>query len=509
MWLSALCVMAAAWLAAPSARAAECGEIASLALPAGAITSAEIVAPGAFRSPGPTMGPPGMGNPFASMPAFCRVQATLRPSSDSDIKIEVWMPVEGWNGKFLGVGNGVWAGTLSYGAMAEPVTRGFAVATTDTGHTGNGMTAEWAIGHPERLVDFGHRAVHEMAVNGRAIVAAYYGSPARVSLWASCSTGGRQGLMAAYRYPEDFDVISAMAPANPMTDLMVQSIWSGYAALRAPENALTPQKLAAVNRALVQACDASDGAADGLVNDPTRCAFDPASVQCEGADGPSCLTAAQVATVRALYEGPPDPDARSRGLGGFTPGSEAQMAALTMGPQPFPAATSYMRDLVVANPSWDFRSFDYERDSVAARQYGTDILDVRAAGLDRFFARGGKLLLSHGWADGLIPAGNTVAFYADLTREHPEAAEQMRLFMAPGVGHCAGGDGPSQWDAVGVIDRWQETSVAPERIIASQPPRGPDAPARTRPWCAYPLVARYDGEGDVNDAENFICAAPS
>jgi hypothetical protein len=509
--MAAACMAAAlAW--APPAAADGCSDLAAMALPQGTITRAELVAPGAFQSPAPPMGPPGAqrGNPFASMPGFCRVAATLTPTPDSDIKIELWMPAENWNGKFIGVGNGVWAGQISYFAMIEPVSRSYAVASTDTGHVGSGMDANFAAGHRERLIDFGYRAVHEMTVNAKEILAAYYGARARLAIWTSCSTGGRQGLMSAYRYPEDYDVISAMAPANPMTDLMVQTLWTGYAPLRTPESRLSPQKLAAVHQAYVRACDLGDGLEDQIVSDPVSCAFDPASAQCEGGDAPDCLTPAQVETMRAIYMGPPDEAARARGLGGFPPGSELQLAALVMAPEPFPVATSYMRVIVFEDLNWDFRSFDYAADSVRARAAGSDILDAPPDGLAPFFARGGKLLLSHGWADGLIPAGFTLAFHERLLQAEGTNRDAVRLFMAPGMAHCGGGLAPSNVDLISVAERWAETGAAPERIIASGAPSSPEAPQQTRPWCAFPLVPRYDGAGDPNDEASFACvrAAP-
>ena len=505
-------VALAAVLAAAPAAAAECGDLASLSLPNGEVTSAALVAPGAFRQPAGPGAPPGVGGgAYGSLPEFCRVQATLTPTSDSDIKVEVWLPAADWNGKFVGIGNGIWAGQLSYSQLADPLSRGYAVATTDTGHTGSGLTAEWAIGHPEKLVDFGHRAVHEMTVTAKRAIEALYGRAPSLSLWNSCSTGGRQGLMAAHRYPEDYDAISAMAPANPMTDLMTQSMWAGWQPNRAPGAMVPVPKMAAVHRAAVAQCDGGDGLRDGLIGLPLGCDFDPGVLQCTAGDNNDCLTAAQVETVRAIYRGPP-------GLTGWPVGSELQLAALTQGPQPFPVALTYFTMLAFADrPGWDWKSFDYTADAAASRAYGAGMLDVPASGLDAFFARGGKLLLSHGWADGLIPATNTIAFHQALLQSLPErrAQRQLRLFMAPGMDHCAGGEGPSQFDTLGVIDAWAANDRPPERILATRPtaapggpPGAPAAPPRepmSRPLCAWPNLAVYRGRGDPNDAESFVC----
>jgi len=498
--------LAAVMASAPVA-AADCGELARMALPNGKVTAAALVAPGAFVQPAGPGAPPGVGGgSYRDLPEFCRVQATLTPTNDSDIKVEVWLPSSGWNGKFVGIGNGIWAGQLSYSQLADPLKRGYAVATTDTGHTGNGLTAEWAIGHPEKLVDFGHRAVHEMTVTAKRAIEAFYGRAPSLSLWNSCSTGGRQGLMAAHRYPEDYDAISAMAPANPMTDLMTQSMWAGWQPNRAPGAMVPVPQMAAVHRAAVAQCDKDDGLEDGLIGRPEICRFDPATL-----DG---LTDAQIETLRAIYRGPP-------GLPGWPVGSELQLAALTQGPQPFPVALTYYSMLVFGDqPGWDWKSFDYQRDAQRGREYGSGILDVPPSGLAAFFARGGKLLLSHGWTDGLIPATNALRFHdALLPALGPQqAAGQYRLFMVPGMDHCAGGEGASSFDTLGVIDEWATSGRAPDRIVATRPPvaagfpgapAGPPREPLSRPLCPYPQYARYNGTGDPAEAASFSCAGPN
>ena len=486
--------------------AASCTELASLTLPDTKITNAELVPAGAFEPPPSPFGrPPGVAPAsFKSMPAFCRIRATLTPTTDSDIKIEVWMPAKNWNGKLDGIGNGVWAGSISYTQMVAPLSQGYAVTATDTGHVGTGLDVGFAVGHPEKLIDFGYRAVHDMTVKAKALIKAFYGKQARRSLWTSCSTGGRQGLMEAYRYPNDYDGISAMAPANPMTDLMTQSLWTGYAAMKDPANRVSRSKLAAVHKAFIEQCDAEDGLKDGLVSDPESCHFDPKVAECKGKDGPDCLTAAQVETMREVYAGVINPRTGKQVFSGFEPGSEMQVGLLMSGPAPFPVATTYMRDLVFKNPKWDFKTFRYDKDPAAARAAGAGILDVPSDGLGKFFADGGKLLLSHGWSDGLIPSLNTVRFYKSVVGHlsAKTAKKSVRLFMVPGMGHCGGGDGPFVFDALSVIDTWVEKHRAPKRIVVSEPP---GKPAMTRPLCPYPQVAKYRGKGSTNDASNFRC----
>jgi feruloyl esterase len=516
-YLGGALLLAGLMIASP-ASATACDALTQITIPNGKVTAASLVAPGAFQQPGSPGNPPGMADAYRDLPQFCRVQATLQPTSDSEIKVEVWLPARGWNRKFVGIGNGIWAGQLSYAQLADPLKRGYAVATTDTGHAGNGLTADFAVGHPEKLVDFGHRAVHEMVVTAKRAIQAYYGSGPKKSYWNSCSTGGRQGLMEAYRYPEDFDAISAMAPANPMTDLMVQSMWAGWQPQRAPGAAISMPKLAAVHRAAVAKCDALDGLADGLIGRPESCRFDPATIQCSSGDSNECLIAPQVETMRAIYEGIPDPRGGQL-LPGWPAGSEMQLAALIMGERPFPVAYTYFSMLVFGDrPDWDWKAFDYVRDLAHGREYGAHILNVPAEGLAAFFARGGKLLLSHGWNDGLIPATNSLLFYNQLRQALPRARanRQLRLFMAPGMDHCGGGEGPSQFDTLSVIDEWATTNVAPDTIVATRPtqefgpPGAPPQPPRapmSRPLCPYPMFARYSGSGNPNAAQNFKCVA--
>lgn len=491
--------------AAPAHAATACGELArQLRIPHVTITSAAEVPAGRFRPPVAPGGPPGN---FASMPAFCRVAGISRPTPDSDIRFEVWMPATGWNGRFVGVGNGVWAGSISYGEMVAPLSAGYATAATDVGHQGSPLDASFLKGHPEKLEDFGHRAAHETAVAAKATIEAFYGRPPRRSLYASCSTGGRIGLMEAYRHPEDYDAISAMAPANPMVPLMVMSLYTGHVALKDEASRIPPAKLQHVKRAVLDACDAADGLRDGLITHPPACRFDPGVLQCKGHDAPDCLTPAQVATLRAVYAGPRNPRTGRPIFPGLPPGSESMMAPLMAGPEPFAAATSYFRGPVLDDPRWDFRRFDYDRGVERALAHGSKALDVPPDKLDRFFARGGKLLLTHGWADGLIPAQSTIDFHDALVRDTGprRARDGVRLFLVPGMGHCAGGDGPSVIDTLGTLERWLDTGEAPERLVARSLP---GEPPRSRALCPHPQVARYTGSGSPDEESSFRCAGP-
>jgi len=318
----------AALLAAGSASAGVgCESLARLTLPHTTITLAQSVAPGAFAPAKPfSLAPPGPG-PYKDLPAFCRVAVESRPTEGSLIKFEVWLPFGGWNGKFLAVGNGGYSGEIWYPAMSEPLSRGYATASTDTGHEGGVDDASFALGHPEKWIDFAYRAAHEMTVTAKAIVHAYYSADAKRAYWSGCSTGGRQGLMEAQRYPADFDGIIAGAPANYMTRLSAQSVWMAQALHEKPGSFIPATKLPALHAAVLKACDAGDGVADGVLEDPTRCSFDPQSLACAGADAPTCLTADQVEAVRKIFSPLRNPRTQEILYPGLLPGSEAGWGA--------------------------------------------------------------------------------------------------------------------------------------------------------------------------------------
>ena len=481
-----------------------CESLSSLALPNTSIALAQVVPAGAFTLPG--TGP--ATTQFSPLPTFCRVAATLSPSSDSDIKIEVWLPAADWNGKFQAVGNGGWAGTISYGAMAWALQEGYATASTDTGHAG--ANASFAIGHSEKVIDFAYRAVHEMAVKSKAIIAAFYGHAPRFSYWTGCSTGGRQALMEAQRYPEDFDGIIAGAPANNQTQLCAWRIAVEARVLQSPASVVPRAKLTFLNRAVLAACDALDGVTDGLLTDPHQCQFDPATLLCHGADRDNCLTAQQVEAVKMGYA----PARRKTGeliYPGLVPGGETGWAMLTGAkPEPGSIDVGMFRFVAHEDPAWDWRTFDLDRDtSLVDKKAG--FIDAVNPDLSAFRARGGKLLIFHGWNDGgsggAISPQNTVNYYSSvLAKMGSQQQDWLRLFMVPGMEHCGGGPGPDQVNWMAAMERWRESGIAPDRLIAS---RVIDNRVNmTRPLCPYPQVAHYNGVGSTNDAANFACKVP-
>jgi feruloyl esterase len=489
-----------------TAAATSCESLANLSLPEMKITSATDVLAGAFVPPAPG-GTTAGGSPsiaqFGGLPGFCRVTATLTPSSDSDVKVEVWLPTSGWNGKLQSVGNGGWAGVISYGALATALAGGYASASTDTGHTGNG--GSFALGHPEKMMDFAYRSVHAMTVVAKEIIAAFYGRGPDISYWNGCSTGGRQGLTEAQRYPSDYNAIIAGAPANNRTHLYAWSVSVAQTVQKDEANYIPPSKYAVIHKAVLDACDTLDGLKDGLIGDPTRCHFDPKVLTCQGNDGASCLTAPQVDTAQRLYSAAKNPRTGQEIYPGLEPGSELGWA-IHAGPQPLSFATDGFKYVTFNNPDWDFRSLDLDSGVAFADKVDDGATSAMDPNLKEFFGRGGKLLMYHGWSDPNIAPLNSINYYQSVLKAMGgAAADSIRLFMFPGMGHCGGGDGPNTFDAIGTLAQWFEKGQAPSQLLASHRANG--VVDRTRPICAYPQLAAYKGAGSIDDAANFVCNA--
>ena len=483
-----------------SVAAAACERLAkSLSLPNTTVTMAQAIEPGRFIPPG---GGPAAAGAAMSLPAFCRVALKIVPSPDSDIKSEVWLPMSGWNGKFLQVGNGAWGGSIQYGPLGDALRRGYAAASTDTGHTGT--DASFAVGHPEKLVDFGYRSVHETALQGKATVAALYGDAPRLSYFDGCSGGGRMSFMEAQRFPADFDGIVAGAPGYNRTDVAFQTLGMAQATHVSPESFIPASKYPALHQAALDKCDALDGLKDRLIADPTACRFDPAVLECASGDGPGCLTKAQVVAARRIYAPVIDPRTGRQISSGLEPGSEMQWGGVA-GDQPHSMYNDLLRFVVMKDPNWDYRTLDVGRHLEAARKADNGVLAATSTDLSLFVGRGAKLLIYHGWSDQNIPPRESVNYYRELVKTMGEekVAEGVRLFMVPGMGHCGGGDGPNQFDMLAVLEQWRERGSAPTQVLASQ--RIDGRVSRTRPLCPYPQIARYKGSGDIDRAEHFVC----
>ncbi|HLX46543.1 MAG TPA: tannase/feruloyl esterase family alpha/beta hydrolase [Bryobacteraceae bacterium] len=440
------------------------------------------------------------------LPAFCRVAATLKPTPDSDIKIEVWLPVSGWNGKYQAVGNGGWSGSINTPAMAQALQHGYATSSTDTGHTGS--SASFALGHPEKLIDYAYRSEHEMTVKAKAIIAAFYGNPPKLSYWNGCSAGGKQALKEAQRFPDDFNGIIAGAPANNWTGRAEEAIWIAQAVHNDPASYIPPEKYRAIHEAAVAACDTIDGVKDGIMEDPTRCHFDPKVIECKGADGPACLTTPQVEAARKIYSGAVNPRTKQQVAPGFEPGSELGWGT-TAGPQPFGIANEHFKNVVFRNPAWDYRTLNFDTDIAMTEKMDNGLINALDPNLKPFFAHGGKLVQYHGWNDWQIEPRMSVNYYQSVLEAMGGASkvrDSYRLFMAPGMGHCGGSEGPNTFDMMGMMEQWVEQGKAPDKIVAARMKDGKID--RTRPLCPYPQTAKYKGSGSIDDASNFACAAP-
>jgi len=432
------------------------------------------------------------------------------PTADSDIKIEVWMPASaqgsgaagsGWNGKLQAVGNGGWAGTISYPAMATALGAGYAAVSTDTGHVGG--NANFIVGHPEKLVDFEERAVHEMTVTAKAVAAAYYGSAPRRAYFNGCSTGGRQALTEAQRYPLDFDAIVAGAPANFAKRQTFGQVWLWQATHKDDASLLTPEKFAVLHKAVVEQCDALDGVKDGVLENPTKCKFDPGVALCKGGDAADCLTAPQVEAARKIYAGASHAKTHAPLYPGLEPGSELGWN-MSVAARPVGYAEDFFKYVVFKDEKWNPTALNYDVDVVTTDSTPTG-LNAVDANLSRFVDHGGKLLIYHGWSDPGIPPSNSVNYYESVLKAlgtTKSARDGVRLFMVPGMAHCGGGDGTSSFDMVAAVDTWVATKAAPSTIPASK--TGGTVP-RTRPLCAYPAVATYKGTGSTDEAPNFVC----
>ena len=489
--------------------AASCEKLKQLQIADTEVTLAQSVSTGMFDLPDeilPARAAATARREFSRLPAFCRVAATIRPTKDSDIKIEIWMPSSSWNGRFLGVGNGGWGGSIAYPALMTALKQGFAAGSTDTGHAGKSGDASFVLGHPEKLIDFGYRSVHLMSVDAKAIIAKFYGKPIRYSYWNGCSTGGKQALTEAQRYPEDYDGIVAGAPANFFTHLMFGNIWPAIATLKDPATKIPDGKYPAIQQAVMKACDALDGVEDGIIINPEQCHFNPETLQCKGPDSLECLTPPQVHAVQEIYAGVRNSRTGEQIFPGLEPGSPLDQA--TGAPPDHPL--NFFRYVLFKNPDWKWQTLNFDSDVTLADQTAGAILNATDPDLTAFAAHGGKLILYHCFGDPHISPMNTVNYYEGVVTATGGAAAAenfVRLFMVPGMEHCQGGAGPDDFDKIGAIEQWVEHHVAPNEIIASHQTKD-DVTDMTRPLCPYPQVASWKGSGSTNDAANFVCASP-
>jgi feruloyl esterase len=510
-----------------------CESLAGLQLTDTTIVSATSITP-PFVSPVNGLG----GTTTVTVP-FCRVVGVETPSSDSDIIFELWLPpASGWNHKLLASGDLGFSGASNYPGMLTALTRGFAALGNDLGHQTNAFTATWALGHPQKVIDYGYRADHVVVIAAKQIVRAFYGHGPSRSYFTACSHGGGNALSEAQRYPDDFDGIIAGAFGNWWTNVQAAYVWEALAALNDPASGIPAAKLTMITAAAVAACDANDGVVDGLISEPRKCSFDPHTLLCAGADAPTCLTAAQIVAVEKIYAGPTNPRTGAQIFPGLERGSEFGWETLIAGPQPF-LGGEFFRYFVFADPTFDFHNLDFDKDVTFANETVGQVVNALNPDLKPFAERGGKLIMYQGWADPLINPRGAINYYDSVVaaekHRHGESRhgnealrrtqEFTRLFLAPGMGHCAGGPGPNTFgetnfagqpaspeldaehDLISALDRWVEDDRAPDSVIATKfvnddPTQGI---AMQRPLCPYPQVARWTGRGSTNDAANFRC----
>jgi tannase/feruloyl esterase len=539
--LAAIATLSLSYTASAQSVTHSCESLAQLELSGAKILSAQTVAPGAFTPP-PAMAAWMLGDPnlYKTLPAFCRVIAEAKPSADSSIKIEVWIPTDdsqkpAWNGNLQGWGNGGFAGEIYYQALAIAVKKGYAAVGTDTGHSAGGTDASWALGHPEKVADFGYRGIHEMTRVAKSTIKAFSGKDPQHSYFIGCSNGGRQALMEAQRFPDDYDGILAGAPANYWTHLLTKALADAQATTLDPASYIPPSKLPAIAHAVNAACDAQDGVADGILNDPRRCHFDPAAILCKQGDSDSCLTAPQITALKKLYAGPDDASGKKI-FPGYLPGAEegpGGWAPWITGSAPgksllFAFSGGYFSNIIYEKADWNYRAANVDAALKLADEKTASILNATNPNLAPFKAHGGKLILYHGWNDPAISALNTINYFTEMQSKMGgnETEAFARLYMVPGMQHCQDGPGPDsfgqspagasdpQYNIELALEQWVEKGIAPTAIIASKfgstrpDPTDPARPAQiTRPLCPFPKIAKYQGSGDTNDAANFSCSA--
>ena len=476
-----------------------CSSLTNLTIPNTTITLANDVPAGPYNPPGTSTS--------LSVPSFCRVGIVSRPVADSEIHVELWLPARAaWNGKFEGTGNGGFNGVMSYTTMAAALNRGYATAASDTGHEGDDLS--FGVGHPEKINDWAYRAVHVMTGTAKLIVRDYYGRLPRYSYFTGCSTGGQQALSEAQRFPADYDGIVAGDPGHNRVHLIASFLWAWEAIHKDASSPLPASKLPMITKAVMAQCDAIDGLADGILDDPRRCKFDPVTLLCKGADGENCLTASQVESVKKVYGGALNPRTGEQVFAGWPRGTETSWSTYFVDP-PEARRNEFWRLWVFNDPNWDWRTFDFDQD-IAYADTKMAVVNTVNPNLKPFKDRHGKLIMYHGWADANVPAEDAIHYYEAVARAMGgpgQTTDFFRLFMAPGMGHCSGGNGPNTFDALDALDQWVEHGKPPEKVIASHANNG--VTDRTRPLCPFPKVAKWRGTGSINDAANFVCVDPA
>ncbi|MFZ3566700.1 tannase/feruloyl esterase family alpha/beta hydrolase [Streptomyces sp. BH034] len=453
------------------------------------------------------------GETYRDLPAFCRLTAKIAPS----LEFEVWMPSASWNQRLQGVGNGGFAGQISYSAMAPALAAGYATVSTDTGHSASDSANSW-ISDPAQLKMWGRTSIHLMTVRAKEILGAHYGARPKYSYFVGGSTGGRQGMIEAQYYPEDYDGIVSKSPGMDYSHVMMSVLWTAQHIAENPDGVLGADDRKLLNDAVLETCSGRDGVrGDPALNDPRDCGFRLDGLQCKDGETNGCLTPAQIATAERVYAPVADPRTGRQFYPGFSYGSESAWHYAAEDP----ALTSYPQALfgraVFNDANWDWRTFDFDKDADLVEKRLASKIDATRTDLSRFEARGGKLLMTQGWSDDYQAATLPIEYYhrvlldkggSDARSSLREVQDFYRLFMVPGGGHVTGGPGPNSFDALSAVRNWVERGAAPRDMVATKyvGDRPENGVSMTRPLCPYPQVARYDGSGETSDASNFRCA---
>jgi feruloyl esterase len=481
-----------------------CEDLAAFAFPNTDVTDARVVPAGDYVDLD--------GQRHRDLPEFCRVAATVAPS----LTFEVWMPAATWNERFLGVGNGGFAGTINYSDMASALARGYATASTDTGHSSQDTTNSW-ISDPVQLEMWGRTSIHLMTERAKALITEYKAQAPRYSYYEGGSTGGRQGMDEAQFFPDDYDGIVSHSPGMDYSHVMMAVLWNAQRIVETPDGVLRAADRKLVHDAVLNACGGRDGVAgDPFLNDPRDCNFKVKALACSPSQRDACLTAEQVRTAEHVYSAVTNTRTGEHLYPGYAYGSESAWALAAEDPR----LTSYPQPLfgraVFDDPAWDWRTFDWDADVALVEEKLSPKIDPTRTDLSAFAASGGKLIMTQGWADPLQSGSLPIEYYTRVLLEHGgpklrpalhELQDFYRLFMIPGGGHVRGGVGPNSIDALTALRAWVEQGVAPEEIVATKfvDDRPENDVVMTRPLCPYPQVARYDGSGSTDDAANFRC----
>ena len=490
---------------------------------ADATTECTVAAVQAKAAPGTTVTAAAIVEADGKLPKYCRVDGHVA-TPGNEVNFRLGLPAS-WNGKFFFVGVGGTGGTI--GSLNAGLERGYASASTDTGHDAKDPT--WGSNRAKEI-DYGHRGTHATAVAAKALTASYFNRAPAHAYFNGCSNGGRQALMEVQRYPGDFDGIIAGDPATG-TPMQVGRALVFQHLLASEENYLPIAKLELLSKATLAACDATDGLKDGLITDPRLCNFKPQTLACKGGDGPDCLTGGQLESINRIYSGLKLPNGEIYTTGfpfgheggptgwqawtiGKVPPTRQADGSLAFGetmPSGFNLSEQNMRFLALDNddPTFQWKALRFPQDLPRLKTM-SDILSPLDTDLKPYKSGGGKIIFYHGWADPAISAYGTVNYFEKMTKEvgGPAQADAFaRLYLVPGMHHCSGGPGPNTFDMVTALENWVERGEAPSRIIATHATN--DKVDRTRPLCPYPQMARYSGSGSIDDAANFRCEAPA